>query len=120
MGAGVMPQSSDRMSIPATEAEWAVSDALLRDRGGELSRPVLNERAMRDARLVIETLRNLPVEQRMEAMGMVPALSIPPVDCNDDCMDGPCTCSGTFRVRAWGEADDPIRPVAEGVRPHRG
>ncbi len=67
---------------------------------------------------MLEHLRNfVPVEQRMAFMGMVPALKSPPADCTENCMDGPCDCSGEWIIRAWGAPSDPIHPVAERVRP---
>ena len=30
-----------------------------------------------------------------------PALKIPPIDCTNHCGDGPCDCSGEWRIRAW-------------------
>lgn len=38
-----------------------------------------------------------------------PSLSIPPLDCTGSCSDGPCDCSGVFRVRAWDLDPDRIR-----------
>ena len=67
---------------------------------------------------IAQAIRALPVAERMEAMGMVPAMSRPPADCNDDCMDADCTCSGVWRTMAWApENDAPIRPIADRVRP---
>lgn len=35
------------------------------------------------------------------AGGTRPVLAAPPADCTYACGEGPCTCSGEFRVSAW-------------------
>ncbi len=38
---------------------------------------------------------------RMGIGGLKPGLSGPPLDCNNSCMDGECSCSGNWRVLAY-------------------
>ena len=45
-------------------------------------------------------------------------LSIPPIDCTGSCSDGPCDCSGVFRVRAWDLDPDRIRTAIRVLLDH--
>lgn len=66
--------------------------------------------------------RALAAEARLAAVGALcdearAGLSIPPIDCTWSCGDGPCDCSGVFRVCAWDLDPDAVRRVIAEAQP---